>query len=167
MDFIQQLIKQSNEKLEKEKDALKAAAETVPYGKILLTFADGTDKLLMGMGYFFAILTGVGVPSFTFLFGDIVVNFTDPSQSIVDAINPLALKLIIIGGVMFVSSYFYYVFLVIMSERITKKTRVAYLRAILRQEIGWFESSVNITELSSRLSKECMAINVALGEKMG
>lgn len=86
----------------------------------------------MGMGYFFAVLTGVGVPSFTFLFGDIVVNFTDPSQSIVDAINPLALKLVIIGGVMFASSYFYYVFLVIMSERITKKTRVAYLRAILR-----------------------------------
>lgn len=58
-------------------------------------------------------------------------------------------------------------FLVIMAERIAKKTRVAYLRSILNQEVGWFESSINITELSSRLSKECLAIQTALGEKMG
>lgn len=54
-----------------------------------------------------------------------------------------------------------------MAERIAKKTRVAYLRSILNQEVGWFESSINITELSSRLSKECLAIQTALGEKMG
>ena len=59
---------------------------------------------------------------------------------------------------MFVTSYLYFVFLVIMAERIAKKTRVAYLRSILNQEVGWFESSVSITELSSRLSKECLAI---------
>jgi ATP-binding cassette subfamily B (MDR/TAP) protein 1 len=110
------------------------------------------------------------MPAFTFLFGDIVVNFTsftDPSHSIVDAINPLCVRLLMIGGIMFVASYFYYVFLVILAERIAKKTRVAYLRSILGQEIGWFESSINITELSARLSKETQAIQNALGEKMG
>jgi ABC transporter transmembrane region len=54
-----------------------------------------------------------------------------------------------------------------MAERIGKKTRVAYLRSILKQEVGWFESSINVTELSSRLSKECLTIQTALGEKMG
>ena len=126
------MIKNAQDKLEKEKAALAAEQETVPYSKILMTFADGTDKILMSFGYFFAVVTGLGVPSFTFLFGDIVVNFTDPSTSIVDAINPLCMQLLIIGGVMFASSYFYFVFLVIMAERITKKTRVAYLRSILK-----------------------------------
>lgn len=45
----------------------------------------------MSFGYFFAVLTGLGIPSFTFLFGDIVVNFTDPTMDITKAINPLAL----------------------------------------------------------------------------
>lgn len=72
--------------------------------------------------------------------------------------NPLALMLTAIGGVMFVTSYLYFVFLVIMSERIGKKTRVAYLRSILKQEIAWYDTAVNYTELSSRLSKECQSI---------
>jgi len=56
--------------------------------------------------------------------------------------------------------------LVIMAERVGQKTRVAYLKAILSQDIAWFDS-INVTELSSRLSKECQAIQRALGEKMG
>ena len=104
----------------------------MPYKKILMTYADRTDKILICLGYFFAILTGLGIPSFTFLMGDVVVNFTDPTKSLSEMINPLALKFTIIGGVMFVTSYLYFVFLVIMAERIGKKTRVAYLSAVLK-----------------------------------
>jgi len=53
-----------------------------------------------------------------------------------------------------------------MSERIGMKTRVAYLRAILQQDIAWFDD-INVTELAARLSKECQSITKALGEKMG
>lgn len=107
------------------------------------------------------------MPAISYLFGSITNSFTDPTESITDKINPLALQMTIIGGVMFLTAYLYFVFLVIMAERIAKKTRVAYLRSILNQEVGWFESSVSTTELSARLSKECLAIQTALGEKMG
>lgn len=106
----------------------------------------------MWLGYFFAVVTGLGIPSFTFLMGDVVNDFGSPGGSITDSINPLALKMTVIGGIMFVTSYLYFVFLVIMAERIGKKTRVAYLRSLLKQDISWFDSSVNITELSSLLS---------------
>ena len=59
---------------------------------------------------------------------------------------------------MLLTDYFYYICLAIMAERIGKKMRVGYLRAILSQEITWFDSEVNITELSARLSKESQAI---------
>ena len=161
------MIERGNEMIKKHKQQSEEAKDTVTYGKILLTYADGTDKTMMTFGYVFAITTGLGLPSFTFLFGDIVVNFTDPTKSIADSINPLALQLTIIGGVMMATSYIYFVFLVIMAERIGKKTRVAYLNAILKQEVSWFETEANTTELSARLSKECQAIQTALGEKMG
>jgi hypothetical protein len=84
-------VNQAREKITKSKAATAAAYDTVSYGKILLTYADGTDKLLMGLGYFFSILTGIGLPSFSYLFGNIFNDFTDPDVSIVELINPMAL----------------------------------------------------------------------------
>lgn len=81
---VDQLVTQVRNKIAKDKAEKLAASETVPYGKILMTYADGMDKLLMSLGYFFAILTGIGLPSFTYLFGSIINNFTDPTESIVD-----------------------------------------------------------------------------------
>ena len=71
-----------------------------------------------------------------------------------DALRPTVITLAIIGGVIWLFTYMYFVQLVILAERIGKKTRVAYLNAILSQEVAWFDS-INVTELSSRISKEC------------
>lgn len=70
------------------------------------------------------------MPSFVFLFGDVVDSFGGYAN-IVDTIRPMAIKLTIIGAIIWVTSYFYFALLVIMSERLGKKTRVAYLKAIL------------------------------------
>lgn len=71
------LVKQKveNHKAESAKSKLQA-----PYSKILLTFADGKDKLLITLGYITAIATGAGLPSFVFIFGDIVNTF-GPNQN--------------------------------------------------------------------------------------
>jgi ATP-binding cassette, subfamily B (MDR/TAP), member 1 len=119
----------------------------------------------MCLGYFMAITTGVGLPSFVFLFGDIVDEFGG-DKDIVEVIRPVAIELVIIGAIIWVTSYFYFTFLVMVSERLGRKTRIAYLKAILQQDIAWFDE-INVTELSARLSKECQAITKALGEKMG
>ena len=84
----------------------------------------------MSFGYFTAVITGLGMPSFVFLFGDVVDSFGD-FNNIVDKIRPVAIKLCIIGAFIWVTSYLYFTLLVMMSERIGKKTRVAYLKAIL------------------------------------
>ena len=84
------IVQQAKEFIKKDKLATAAASETVPYGKILNTYADRTDKVLMTLGYFFSIVTGLGLPSFTFLFGDIVVSFTG-GGSMTDTVNKLAL----------------------------------------------------------------------------
>lgn len=84
----------------------------------------------MGVGYATAILTGLGLPSFVFLFGDIVNTFADRT-GVLDAIGNIALQMTIIGVFIWLTSYCYFSLLVIMAERIAKKTRVNYLRAIL------------------------------------
>ena len=52
----------------------------------------------------------------------------------------LAIKLSAIGIAIWITSYIYFSCCIVMSERITKKTKVAYLRSILRQDISWFDS---------------------------
>ena len=85
----------------------------------------------MSMGYFMSVVTGLGLPSFVFLFGDVVDSF-GKNFDIVAAIRPIAIELTIIGAFIWLTSYFYFAFLVMVSERIGRKTRVAYLKAILQ-----------------------------------
>lgn len=103
----------------------------------MLTFADKNDKWLIGVGYFMSIVTGLGLPSFVFLFGDIVNSFSE--GSILDNIKPTCLEFTIIGTAIWITSYFYYALLVIMAENVGQKTRVAYLKGILQQDIEWFD----------------------------
>ena len=46
----------------------------VPYSK-LYSLASKQEKILMYIGWFFAAITGLGMPSFAFLFGDIMNAF--------------------------------------------------------------------------------------------
>ena len=74
-----------------------------------------------------------------------------------DKISFIALIQVIIGAGIFLASYLYYSFLLIASEKTIRKTRTAYIQAILRQETAWFDVN-NPAELSARIGKETLAI---------
>ena len=156
--FLRNLISKAEKVIYDFEKNQEKEKETVSYKKILMTYSDRTDHVLMCIGYFFSVVSGLGLPSFAYFLGDVMVNFTDPNLDLVDGIRPVLYRFVGVGCAMFFTAYFHYISLAIMAERIGKKTRVAYLRAILSQEIAWFDSEVNITELSARLSKESQAI---------
>ena len=86
---VKQLIDQVNLKTQTIRQEKKAKTDLAPYGKILFTYADRNDKIMIYTGYFFSILTGIGLPTFVFLFGDIVNSFT--GNNVLDAIKPTCL----------------------------------------------------------------------------
>jgi ABC transporter transmembrane region len=120
-----------NEKVKDKKEEKDKQKLMVPYSKILLTYADRSDKILITCGFLTAIITGLGLPSFVFLFGDIVNSFGPNTTDVVGAIRPISIDMTIIGCAIWITTYIYYTMLVTVSERLGKKTRVAYLRAIL------------------------------------
>lgn len=77
-----------------------------------------------------SVITGIGLPSFVYLFGDVITSFqnTDPMEAFIR----IAIQFLIIGGVVCVTAYIFVVTGMILAERIGKKTRVAYLRAVLK-----------------------------------
>ena len=105
----------------------------VPFGKLVWTLADSHDKTLFIGGIISSALSGVGLPSFVFLFGDIADSFEGymSPDEILSRIKNVAKILSIIGLAIWVGSYFFFALLQIASERIGTKTKVAYLRSIL------------------------------------
>jgi ATP-binding cassette subfamily B (MDR/TAP) protein 1 len=162
MTQLKCLIESKVEEYKKEKEEEKLMA---PYSKILLTYADKKDKCLMIFGYLSSIITGLGLPSFVFLFGDIVDSFGPKSTNVVKSLTPICLAMTLIGIGIWITTYIYFASLVIMSERVGKKTRVAYLKAVLNQEISWFDEN-NATELPAKIVRETAMITKGLGEKM-
>lgn len=97
----------------------------------MMTHADGTDKFLIAVSLTMAIINGLGLPSFTFLYGNIINAFAETSEDMLDSVKTLAIELTIIGVGVWITSYGYFACSMILAERIGKKTRVAYLRSIL------------------------------------
>ena len=75
------------------------------------------------------------MPSFVFLIGDVIDSF-DPTQAgpedMVNTISFMSFLFTMVGIGVWITSYIDYAFLLMFSERVAKKIRVAYLRAILR-----------------------------------
>ena len=84
------------------------------------------------------------MPASIFLFGSVIDSFQidQPSDinKTINTIKRIALIFTIIGTAIWVTSYFYFSFLLIFAQRVTRRVRIAYLKAILEQDIAWFDS---------------------------
>ena len=112
---------------------------TVPYRK-LYSLANGSDLCLMWCGWLAAIVTGLALPSFVFIMGDIIDSFNPISMGdTLDAIRESSIIFFVIGVAIWVTSHIYYACLFIFAESVARKIRVHYLEAILQQDIAWFD----------------------------
>jgi len=140
---------------------------SVPYSK-LYSLEDGKDRFFRLAGWISAFLSGAVLPSFTFVMGD-MVDSLDPREGpeeTLKSIKKLSLTLTLLGILVWVTCNLFFSLLIVISIRVTRKIKVAYLRSILAQDAAWFDE-VNPQELGARVSKECQAIQRALGEKLG
>jgi ABC-type multidrug transport system fused ATPase/permease subunit len=62
-----------------------------------------------------------------------------------------------IGVAVWLFSFAYTSLLAIFSEKTSRRIKIAYLRAIFRQDASWFDNT-NYTELSANLAKQTACI---------
>lgn len=166
-DPIEVLMRQVDSIINRERTGSKDIGPSVPYSK-LYCLASTSDNTLRWIGWISSMIAGLGMPSFVFLIGDVIDSFnmtTDP-EDMIDTISLMSLIFSLVGVAVWITCYISYAFLLMFSERVAKKTRIKYLEAIIRQESAWFDTT-NPSEMSARLGKEILAIQKALGEKMG
>lgn len=86
----------------------------------------------MYLGWIFAALTGAALPAWAFLIGDMINAFGGSADDMLKKVSRIAYIQVASGAGIFLFSYLYYAFLLMSSEKIIRKTRTAYISAILK-----------------------------------
>ncbi|KAL3678872.1 hypothetical protein R1sor_021828 [Riccia sorocarpa] len=147
----------------------KNTKEMVGFFK-LFAFADSFDIVLMIVGTIAGLVAGVSQPFMTFLFGRFVDAFgnngsnTDKLQ---DEVNKVAILYVVVGAVAAAAASLEVAGWMITGERQSSRIRGLYLKAILRQDISFFDTEVSSGDVISRMSDDTVLIQEAMGEKVG
>ncbi|TKY50321.1 ABC transporter B family member 15 [Spatholobus suberectus] len=133
--------------------------------------ADGQDWFLMILGLFGAVGDGIGTPLVLFVTSKIMNNIGDFSGNIgstfVHSINKNAVVLLYLAGGSFVACFLEGYCWTRTGERQAARMRVKYLKAVLRQEVAYFDLHVTSTsEVITSVSNDSLVIQDVLSEKV-
>ncbi|KAI0032067.1 P-loop containing nucleoside triphosphate hydrolase protein [Vararia minispora EC-137] len=151
----------------------------------LFRFSTKTELLINAVGLVGAVAAGAAQPLMTLLFGNLTNQFvifgaalasvgTDPNanQAVAQAAAAFrhvaandSLYLVFIGIGMLVSTYVYMMTWVYTGEITAKRVREHYLRAVLRQNIAYFDK-VGAGEVTTRIQTDTHLVQQGISEKV-
>ncbi|KAF5197341.1 Abc transporter b family member [Thalictrum thalictroides] len=151
-----------------EKDLQKTKRDSISLF-MLFSFPDTTDIFLMIVGASAALLNGLSIPLTTYLFGQLVDAFgrTADSNSLVHQVSKLSLSLVYLGIGTALATLFQMACWMVTGERQSARIKNMYLKAVLRQDITFFDMETNMGEVVGRMSGDIVLIQDAMGEKVG
>ena len=159
----------SNEALKRKNEEEEEEEESKTIGLTeLFRFAEGYDYLLIIFGIIFAMVSGTAFPWFAFLWGKILDAFlsSNSAQDRVDIAIHYRNIFFYVGVGALASAWICFACWTVVSERMAIKCRKAYMKSLLRQDVGWFDCQ-NQFELSTEFNTDCLAYQKATGEKIG
>ncbi|CAD5194629.1 unnamed protein product [Musa acuminata subsp. malaccensis] len=122
----------------------------------------------MTTGTIGAIGSGLAMPIMTFIFAEVINIFgVADRESIVREVSKVVLKFVYLAAGSGIASFLQVACWMITGERQATRIRGLYLKAILRQEIGFFDNETSTGEVIGRMSGDTILIQDAIGEKVG
>ena len=131
----------------------------------LLSFADAKDGLLMSGGMLMVVVSAANQPAQLIIFGRILDSFNQ-SSDVAALVKFCALLYVLVGVQQFVTQFGQTASLAASAARQAGRWRAAHLRALLRQEVGWFDGQEQ-GQLATSVMEAGLAIEDGLGEKLG
>ncbi|NXK03594.1 MDR3 protein, partial [Herpetotheres cachinnans] len=175
---------ESEDKYKEKKKKKKAEKAKMVSPFTLFRYSNWSDKLLMTLGTLLAIAHGSSLPFVMLIFGDMTDSFvasgdsnfpgnTSAGNSSLDVLGKVEEDMTryayyysaIAAGVL-LAAYIQTSFWTLAAGRQIKKIRENFFHAIMRQEIGWFDTN-DVGELNTRLLDDVSKINEGIGDKMG
>ncbi|KAK9061731.1 hypothetical protein SSX86_018914 [Deinandra increscens subsp. villosa] len=137
----------------------------------LFMHADSTDMFLMAVGVVAAIGDGMGMPIMTFLASTVLNSMGSASSisadSYTDTINKNAINLCYISVGKWVACFFEGYCWSRTAERQASRLRLTYLKAVLRQEVAYFDLNATSTaDVITSVSTDSLIIQDFISEKV-
>ncbi|KAM0914411.1 hypothetical protein ACQ4PT_011590 [Festuca glaucescens] len=135
----------------------------------MFAFADKTDAALMAVGAVSAVANGMAQPVMTFIFGDVINAFSSAGSSpdVLHRVSKVIINYVYLGiGAGLVSALQVSCW-TITGERQAARIRAQNLKAILRQDIAFFDKEMSTGQVIERMCGDTFLIQDAIGEKVG
>ncbi|CAM6127718.1 unnamed protein product [Calypogeia fissa] len=147
----------------------KKEANSVSYLK-LYSFASPFDWLLMFFGTVGACTHGAAVPVFFIYFGKLIDSFgsnVNHPERMAFEVRKYAMYFFYLGLVVMLSAWLEVSCWMWTGERQSGKMRAKYLKAMLSQDVGFFDTDISTGEIVSRISSDTVLVQDAISEKAG
>ncbi|KAL4328197.1 hypothetical protein AHAS_Ahas13G0176000 [Arachis hypogaea] len=137
----------------------------------MFRYADGVDKFLMLFGTMGSIGDGLQNPLMMYILSDVINAYGDKNTKLgMHDVNKYALRLLLVAIGVGLSAFVEGMCWARTAERQASRMRMEYLKSVLRQEIGFFDSQTAGTsttyQVVSLISSDANTIQVALCEKI-
>ncbi|XP_009371200.2 ABC transporter B family member 2 [Pyrus x bretschneideri] len=136
----------------------------------LFSFADSYDYLLMAVGSVGACVHGASVPVFFIFFGKLIniigMAYLFPKEAS-SKVAKYSLDFVYLSVAILFSSWTEVACWMHTGERQAAKMRMAYLRAMLNQDISLFDTEASTGEVISAITSDIIVVQDALSEKVG
>jgi ATP-binding cassette subfamily B (MDR/TAP) protein 1 len=130
----------------------------------LFRYADRRDKIMYSAALVAAVVNGASLPLFAWLFGRTLNDLGASRADVVDQLQTFALYFFVLGIATFFLTFAENGLAAISSERQVNRLREAYLRALLRQDVGYLDV-LGTGEVASRLAEETILVQTGIGER--
>ncbi|KAK9321030.1 P-loop containing nucleoside triphosphate hydrolase protein [Lipomyces orientalis] len=127
----------------------------------LYRYANRTDKILLSIGFLSSVLSGVMRPLMTVVFGNVTQAFTDlGTNAYYDS------KYFVYIGIADICFSYLGTFIVMdRGEVLSARVREQYLKATLRQNIGYFDK-LGSGEITTRISADTILVQEGMSDKI-
>ncbi|KAJ8647030.1 hypothetical protein MRB53_000053 [Persea americana] len=168
--------------------AKKTKEQSLPFFK-LFSLADKYDWLLMAGGSLGAVIHGSAMPVFFLLFGEMVNGFgknQSDMKKMTEEVSKYALYFVYLGLVVCASSYAGEISFkkrestlapwvmaaeiacwMYSGERQVSALRKKYLEAVLKQDVGFFDTDARTGDIVFSVSTDTLLVQDAISEKVG
>ncbi|KAH7656479.1 Xenobiotic-transporting ATPase protein [Dioscorea alata] len=136
----------------------------------LFKYSSKWDMVLVVLGCIGALINGGSLPWYSYLFGDFVnkiaLDSVTDKVKMMDDVKKVCLYMVWLAAIVVVGAYMQITCWRIVGERSSQRIRTEYLRAILRQDIGFFDTEVTTGDIMHGISSDVAQIQEVMGEKM-
>ncbi|KAL2336383.1 hypothetical protein Fmac_010829 [Flemingia macrophylla] len=135
----------------------------------LFRYSTKWDWVLVFVGCLGAFINGGSLPWYSYLFGDLVNKISEAgnnNKQMMKDVEKICLFMAGLAAVVVVGAYLQITCWRLVGERSAQRIRTEYLRAVLRQDITFFDTDVNTGDIMHGIASDVAQIQEVMGEKM-